>query len=59
MPPDKATVAQVLRDISLLLQLKGENAFKSRAYDTGADRISGLTEDLGALVREGRLQKLP
>lgn len=52
-------MAKVLRDISLLLQLKGENAFKSRAYDVGADRIAGLTEDLGALVREGRLQDLP
>lgn len=58
-PPDKAAVAKVLRDISLLLQLKGENAFKSRAYDTGADRITGLTEDLGTLVREGRLKELP
>ncbi len=59
MPPDKATVAQVLRDISLLLQMKGENPFRSRAYDTAADRITGLGEDLGALVREGRLQDLP
>ncbi|MBF5041339.1 DNA polymerase/3'-5' exonuclease PolX [Aggregicoccus sp. 17bor-14] len=52
-------VAKILRDISLLLQLKGENAFKSRAYDIGADRISGLTEDLGPLVTSGRLQELP
>jgi len=59
MPPDKATVAQVLRDISLLLQMKGESVFRSRAYDTAADRIIGLGEDLGALVREGRLQELP
>jgi DNA polymerase (family 10) len=59
MPPDKATVAQVLRDISLLLQMKGENPFRSRAYDTAADRITGLGEDLGALVKEGRLQDLP
>jgi DNA polymerase (family 10) len=59
MPPDKATVAQVLRDISLLLQMKGESVFRSRAYDTAADRIVGLGEDLGALVREGRLQELP
>ncbi|XXF75734.1 DNA polymerase/3'-5' exonuclease PolX [Myxococcaceae bacterium GXIMD 01537] len=58
-PPDKAAVAKVLRDISLLLQLKGENAFKSRAYDVGADRIAGLPGDLGALVREGRLTELP
>ncbi|HLM48563.1 MAG TPA: helix-hairpin-helix domain-containing protein, partial [Myxococcaceae bacterium] len=59
MPPDKATVAQVLRDISLLLQMKGESVFRSRAYDTAADRIVGLGEDLGALVREGRLQEFP
>lgn len=56
---DKATVAQVLRDISLLLQLQGENGFRSRAYDMGADRILGLTQELGPLVSEGRLESLP
>ncbi|MCP3101842.1 DNA polymerase/3'-5' exonuclease PolX [Myxococcus sp. K15C18031901] len=56
---DKNTIAQVLRDISLLLQLQGENAFRSRAYDQGADRILGLTQDLGPLVAEGRLESLP
>lgn len=60
-PPslDKNAAAKVLREISLLLQLRGENAFKVRAYDTAADRLLGLTQDLGALVREGRLQELP
>ncbi len=57
--PDKTTVVQVLRDISLLLQMKGENPFRSRAYDIAADRVSGLAEDLGTLLREGRLQELP
>jgi DNA polymerase (family X) len=56
---NRDAVAKILRDISLLLQLKGENAFKSRAYDIGADRIAGLTEDLAPLVSEGRLQELP
>ncbi|WP_224247954.1 DNA polymerase/3'-5' exonuclease PolX [Hyalangium gracile] len=60
-PPslDKAAVAKILRELSLLLQLKGENAFKVRAYDTAADRLLGMTQDLGLLVREGRLQELP
>ncbi|MCE9666998.1 DNA polymerase/3'-5' exonuclease PolX [Myxococcus stipitatus] len=56
---DKNTIAQVLRDISLLLQLQGENAFRSRAYDQGADRVLGLTQELGPLVAEGRLESLP
>ncbi|WP_071898587.1 DNA polymerase/3'-5' exonuclease PolX [Cystobacter ferrugineus] len=58
-PPDKATIVQILRDISLLLQMKGENPFRSRAYDIAADRLAGLSEDLGALLRDGRLQELP
>ncbi|EAU62136.1 helix-hairpin-helix domain-containing protein [Stigmatella aurantiaca] len=58
-PPDKNTVVQVLRNLSLLLQLKGENAFKVRAYDTAADRLSGTPQDLATLVQEGRLQDLP
>lgn len=56
---DKAEVARCLREISLYLQLKGENAFKSRAYDIASDRLLGLTEDLGALVASGRLEELP
>jgi DNA polymerase (family X) len=58
-PLDKNAVVKILRELSLLLQLQGENAFKVRAYDTAADRLLGLTQDLGALVREGRLQELP
>ena len=52
-------MVQVLRDISLYLQMKGENPFRSRAYDIAADRISGISEDLGALLREDRLKELP
>ncbi|MET0405189.1 MAG: DNA polymerase/3'-5' exonuclease PolX [Cystobacter sp.] len=58
-PLDKAAVIQVLRDTSLLLQMKGENPFRSRAYDIAADRLSGVTEDLGTMLREERLQELP
>ena len=58
-PPDKTAVVQVLRDMSLLLQMKGENPFRSRAYDIAADRLQGLSEDLGTLVKQGRLEDLP
>ncbi|MFZ5470535.1 MAG: DNA polymerase/3'-5' exonuclease PolX [Myxococcota bacterium] len=56
---DKAAVARVLREVALYLQLKGESAFKSRAYENGADRITGLSKDLGELVAQKRLQELP
>jgi DNA polymerase (family X) len=55
---DKAAVAQLLRDMSLLLQLSGETGFRVRAYDIAADRIANLPQDLGPLVAEGRLQEL-
>ncbi|WP_346729661.1 DNA polymerase/3'-5' exonuclease PolX [Corallococcus exiguus] len=55
---DKAAVAQLLRDMSLLLQLQGQSGFRVRAYDIGADRIANLPQDLGAIVTEGRLQEL-
>ncbi|RKG68039.1 DNA polymerase/3'-5' exonuclease PolX [Corallococcus sp. CA054B] len=55
---DKAAVAQLLRDMSLLLQLQGQSGFRVRAYDIAADRIANLPQDLGAIVTEGRLQEL-
>ena len=56
---DKATVIRVLRSIAVFLQVKGENSFKSRAYEVAADRISGLQEDLASMVHANRLQELP
>ena len=48
-----------MREISLYLQLQGENAFKVRAYDLAADRILGVGDKLQALASEGRLAELP
>ncbi|MBX7112912.1 MAG: DNA polymerase/3'-5' exonuclease PolX [Myxococcaceae bacterium] len=56
---DKATVVKALRDLGLLYQLKGENSFKTRAYDLAADRISGLGGELDALIENGGLEELP
>jgi DNA polymerase (family 10) len=56
---DKSAVIRTLRDISLLLQLRGENAFKSRAYEVAADRLSGLPDDLSDWVRNHKLREIP
>ncbi|MFM7149833.1 MAG: DNA polymerase/3'-5' exonuclease PolX, partial [Gemmataceae bacterium] len=56
---DKEQVAASLAEIATLLELQGENAFRSNAYHNGARAIQQLEEDLGELVREGRLSSIP
>ena len=55
---DKDKVAEILTEIGTLLELKGENPFKTRAYANGARTIEGLTEPLAALVAEKRLGEI-
>lgn len=47
---NKKEVASILEEIGILLELKGENPFKTRAYFNAARTISGLTSDLTDLV---------
>jgi DNA polymerase (family X) len=56
---EKSEVVKALKEMSAYLQLKGENAFKTRAYELAAERISSITEDLEELVQQKRLTSLP
>lgn len=53
---DKKTVINILNEIGLLLELKGENPFKSRAYYNAARTIEVLDDDIDALVKDNRLK---
>ncbi len=55
---DKDQVAEVLAEIGVLLELKGENPFKTRAYANAARTLEGLAEPLEKLVAENRLGDL-
>src|SRR5258705_6503111 len=55
---DKNKVAEILVEIGTLLELKGENPFKTRAYANGARTIEGLNEPLATLVAEKRLGEI-
>jgi DNA polymerase (family X) len=55
---DKDKVAEILVEIGVLLELKGENPFKTRAYANGARTIEGLSEPLAMLVAEKRLGEI-
>lgn len=48
-------IAERLEEIGTLLELKGENPFKVRAYQSGARALESLEEDLDELIREERL----
>jgi len=55
---DKDRVAELLVEIGVLLELKGENPFKSRAYANAARALESLTEPLDKLISENRLAEV-
>lgn len=56
---DKESAAAILDEIALLLELKGENPFKARAYTRAARVLDSFPGDLTSLARAGRLKELP
>src|SRR5215210_5659461 len=52
---DNLAIARVLGEIGDLLEIKGENPFKIRAYRNAADSIVHLTESIAALSPQDRL----
>jgi DNA polymerase (family 10) len=55
---DKSEVAEILDEIGTLLELKGENPFKSRAYHNASRIVAGLDQDLEKLVQEKKLSEI-
>ncbi len=56
---NKSEIANVLTDIGTLLELKGENPFKTRAYQSGARVIESLSEDeITERVKAGTLDEV-
>ena len=55
---EKIKVADILDQIGTLLELKGENPFKCRAYHNAARAIEGATADLDILVRSGEIRSI-
>jgi DNA polymerase (family X) len=55
---EKERVADVLNEIAVLLELKGENPFKSRAYTSAARTLENLPEPLSRIVAENRLSEI-
>lgn len=55
---DNQAIARVLREIADLLEIKGDNPFKIRAYRNGAEIVSNHPHDLAVLDAAG-LREIP
>jgi DNA polymerase (family 10) len=55
---NKHEIAEVLEEIGTLLELKGENPFKTRAYHNAARLVEGIDQDLAGLVETDGLRRI-
>ena len=51
-------VAQILREIGILLEIKGENRFRVLAYQEAARKIENWPEAIETLAEEGKLREI-
>jgi len=52
-------IAKIFRDIAMILDLKGDNPFRIRAYERAALNIESIPEDLEVILKEKRLTDIP
>jgi DNA polymerase (family 10) len=55
---DKDQIAEVLVNVATLLELKGENPFKARAYTNAARALESMSEPLEKVIAENRLSEI-
>jgi DNA polymerase (family X) len=55
---DRFSIAGALREIGRLLQVKGDNPFKSRAYERAAQALEAFDGNFDAAVKNHRLTEI-
>src|SRR3954466_5756911 len=55
----KEQIVDVIEDMARLLELKGENVFKVRAYTNAARALETYHGDFGQAIAEGTLTEIP
>ena len=56
---ETARIARILADMGTLLEVRGENAFRVRAYHNAAQALKGLPSDLSGMIAGGGLAEVP
>jgi DNA polymerase (family 10) len=52
-------IAGIFREIADILEIKGENVFRIRAYQRAAQNIEGLSQAVKDYIKEDRLTEIP
>src|SRR3989338_2318587 len=52
-------IAKIFRNIARILEFKGENVFRMRAYERAAQNIESLNQDAWDLINENQLRLIP
>jgi len=52
-------ISAIFREITKILEIKGDNPFRIHAYDRAAQNIEGLTEDIEDFIQDDRLTDIP
>ncbi len=52
-------VAEIFKKVAALLEIKGDNPYRIRAYYRAAQNIEALTRDVEELARKGQLSRIP
>ncbi|MFA5356065.1 MAG: DNA polymerase/3'-5' exonuclease PolX [Candidatus Omnitrophota bacterium] len=52
-------ISAIFREIVRILEIKGANLFRIRAYERAAQNIEGLTVDIEEIIRRGELDDIP
>jgi DNA polymerase (family 10) len=56
---ETARIAQIIDEMGTLLELRGENPFRVRAYHTAAQALVNLPGDLPEMIAGGSLKEVP
>ncbi|MFH1782945.1 MAG: DNA polymerase/3'-5' exonuclease PolX [Candidatus Omnitrophota bacterium] len=51
-------IADIFREIAQILEIKGENHFRIRAYERAAQNIESLAEDIEGISKEDKLEEI-
>jgi DNA polymerase (family 10) len=52
-------IAEIFRQIAEILEIKGENLFRIRAYERAAQNIESLPDDIELFVKDDKLRDIP